>query len=176
MLEAQFAGLGEPIYTELLLSESAEYLIVDRKYGLSMHTFVNASEATPVELLKRHAQRIRWLRDRMNESLSDSVKILVYKECWRLTEEEIARIVAGFGAYGVQTLLWVRQADANNLPGTVAEAGAGLIFGYLDRLNPILRSSKWVWDIPFDQWLSICGAAASLCDKYNSRHVVATTT
>jgi hypothetical protein len=57
--------------------------------------------------------------------------------------------------YGPNTLLWVELADADHPAGTVEQAGAGLLKGYIDRFAP----GEDAQDLSLDCWIAICREA-----------------
>jgi len=74
MLEARFEGFGEPQHTKVELTGWKEYFVVDKKFGLGLHTFIFEGEIDADTLLVKQSARMRWLRDRLIESLEDSAK------------------------------------------------------------------------------------------------------
>jgi tetratricopeptide (TPR) repeat protein len=162
MLNARFDGLGELRHTRIELTGWKEYFIVDQKFGLGLHTFINEGEVDADTLLHKQSARVRWLRDRLIESLEDSSKIFMYKFHSAASEDLARQLHAGVRRYGPNTLLCIWQSDMNNPAGSVRQQADGLLYGYIDRVNPVVGPYGESWDILFDQWLSICRNALRL--------------
>ena len=75
------------------------------------------------------------------------------------------RLWSVLGSHGPNTLLWVTQAGAGRLPGSVEWQGPGLLCGYIDRLAPY----EDAFNISDDCWLAICRNAYALMQAEPSR-------
>jgi tetratricopeptide (TPR) repeat protein len=162
MLHTRFEALGDADQSEILLVQWKEYFIIDKKFGLSFHTWVNEHEAHPDEIFKRQAKRIRRLRDALIELLKETGKIFVYKPTKYISIELIYEIFKEFRGCGPNTLLLVQQSDQFNPAGTVREEADGLLLGYVSRLSPTLINSQAVWDIPYEEWRNLCKSALNI--------------
>jgi tetratricopeptide (TPR) repeat protein len=156
LLEARGAGMGEPKHVELRRTAWGEHVVHDRRFGIGFHTFMTAALADPDAFLDKQAARLRWLRDRLIGDLEEAEKIFVYKPEAGTPPAHVQRILRAVRSYGGARLLCLALADERSPPGSVRDAGGGLIHGYLSVHNPV---SKGRWDIPFEEWLSICRAA-----------------
>jgi tetratricopeptide (TPR) repeat protein len=157
LLEARGAGMGEPENVALRSSDWGEHMVHDRRFGISFHTFMTNALADPDAFLAKQAARLRWLRDKLVGDLEEAEKIFVYKPEAGTPPAHVQRILRAIRSYGSARLLCLALADDTAPPGSVREAGGGLITGYLSVHNPVVKGR---WDIPFDEWISICRAVA----------------
>ena len=139
-LQCEFAGVGDSANTELVITPSAtgpgEYQTRDSRFGMRMHTFVQANEIAQETMLEQSCRRLQFLRGKLLEDLRAADKVSVYKMTMRnLTPWEITRLHTMLRRYGPTTLLYVRYEDAAHPNGTVEIAGPGLMIGYIDRFN-----------------------------------------
>jgi tetratricopeptide (TPR) repeat protein len=158
LLEARGAGMGEPKHVELRRTAWGEHVVHDRRFGIGFHTFMTAALADPDAFLDKQAARLRWLRDKLIGDLEEAEKIFVYKPEAGTPTAHVQRILRAVRSYGSARLLCLALADEGSPPGSVRDAGGGLIHGYLSVHNPV---SKGRWDIPFEEWLAICRAVAA---------------
>lgn len=164
MLEARFAGLGEPENTQIYLEIYKEYYLKDSLYGLQLHTWIKEHEEEPEELLRKHSRILRRLRDLLLDGLDEGNQLLVYKVEDRSDEVEMRRIHAALHGFAPSnTLLWVQQADAANPPGSVQVLEPTLVRGYLSHLSP--PPGRAFEDIPVEEWLQICRFTAAIHDS-----------
>jgi tetratricopeptide (TPR) repeat protein len=157
LLEARGAGLGEPKHVELRRTAWGEHVVHDRRFGIGFHTFMTSALADPDAFLEKQAARLRWLRDKLIADLEEAEKIFVYKPEAGTPPAHVQRILRAVRSYGGARLLCLALADESSPPGSVRESGGGLITGYLSVHNPVVKGR---WDIPFDEWLSICRSVA----------------
>jgi len=157
LLEARGAGMGEPKHVELRRTAWGEHVVHDRRFGIGFHTFMTSALADPDAFLDKQAARLRWLRDKLIGDLEEADKVFVYKPEPGTPPAQVQRIVRAVRSYGGARLLCLALADERSPPGSVRDSGGGLIHGYLSVHNPVVKGR---WDIPFDEWLSICRAVA----------------
>jgi len=155
LLEGRGEGLGDPDRVELRSTSWGEHMVYDRKFGIGFHSFMTSPLADPDAFLAKQAARLRWLRDKLVGDLEEAEKIFVYKPEAGTPPAHIMRIRRAIRAYGSARLLCLALADASSPPGSVRDAGGGLSYGYLSVHNPVMKGR---WDIPFEEWLSICRA------------------
>jgi tetratricopeptide (TPR) repeat protein len=145
-LTQKLEGVGEPEYTRL--EANTDYVTVDTRYVMAMHTFIKPSQATPEEVLPKMYNRLQYLRRELLDDLRDAEKIFVYKALSPLSDEKIRRLGQSVASHGPNTLMVAQIADARNAPGSVWVIRPGLMVGYLDRISTD--------DPSFDMWLKIC--------------------
>jgi hypothetical protein len=101
------------------------------------------------------------LRRKLLEDLERGEKIFVFKIAERnLSASELARLHAAIRAFGPNTLLYVRYADAANPPGTVRKQAPGLLIGYIDQFS--LAPSGEPRTPSMSCWTDICSQAYRL--------------
>jgi predicted Zn-dependent protease len=138
-LEGGFEGVGLPENTELGVHptpDGPEYFTRDKRFLMSMHTFIKESDISHDKMFDQSCRRLRFLRDKLIADLRSEEKIFVYKITWRvLTPEELTRIHLALRRYGNPTLLYVRREIAGKPHGTVEVVKPGLMIGYIDRFS-----------------------------------------
>ncbi len=159
-LDAGFDGLGDRAGLELSLGPGPrpELVLFDRSYALTFHTFQHAGEQEEDLLLNQQAQRLAFLRRKLLEDLSVGEKIFVIRRNPPLTEAEALPVWTAIDRHGPGRLLWATLADEDHPPGTVEQAGPGLLRGYLGRLAPDADAH----DMEFETWLEVCANALAL--------------
>ena len=163
LLEARFAGLGDPESTMLRSDASGEYYVEDRRYGLHLHTFIKTHQTDAASLLTKQCRHLRRLAEMTVETLTAGEKILVYKTDRADWRDFVGPLHAALRRLGPCTLLTVHLHEADNPPGSVRVGGEGLLHGFLDRLNPPLDGPRrGHWDIPFDLWIELCTRTVAL--------------
>jgi tetratricopeptide (TPR) repeat protein len=135
-LEGRFDGVGTPDFTVLSLHEhhgQKEYITGDKRFGIASHTFINETAIAWERMFTQSCRRIRYLKDKLIEDLTNGTKIFVYKTSLRnLTEAEIDRLYEALQLYGRNTLLYVRYADATRPDAALEQVKPGLMIGYLE--------------------------------------------
>ena len=142
-------------------------MVADREYGVSFHTqfkiatvdgrhaFAEAPEALVVTYAKE-AARIALLRRKFIEGLDTGERIYVYKHKAAITPAELDALKAGLDRRRPQRLLCVAPEGPWHAAGRVMLVRDGLKLGALARFAPPERTQ----DGDFDNWVSICRAAA----------------
>lgn len=154
-LENEFEGIGEPedITPKLEGSDGPrEYMIQERKYGLTYHTFVYENERTPELMRQQEATRLKFLRRKFVEELDAGEKIFVFRRAARVAESEILPMFLALNRRRANTLLWVVPEEPGHPAGTVEVLMNGLLKGYIDRFAP----SENAHDFSFEVWTRIC--------------------
>jgi predicted Zn-dependent protease len=145
-LNNHLEGVGLPENTRIVLD--SDYRTKDTRYFMLMHTFIMPSQATPEELLPKFCKRLQYLRLKLLEDLRAAEKIFLYKAIFPITDTEITPLWKAVRAYGPNTLVVARIANAQHPAGSVRVVEPGLIVGYFDRTSTT--------DPSFDIWLKIC--------------------
>ena len=151
-LNNQLDGVGLPENT--LLVVNGDYRTRDTRYYMQMTTFILPSQATPEELLPKLCRRLQYLRTKLLDDLRAADKIFLHKAVEPLTDAQIMPLWRAVSAYGPNTLMVARIADAAHGPGTIRVVEPGLIVGYFDRTSTT--------DPSVDIWLSICRRSYAL--------------
>jgi hypothetical protein len=158
-LKHRFEGLGEPVRTEVRVSDDGrEYLVFDRRYGILYHPWLMVGEASPEDILAREVKRLPLLKRKLIEDLEEARKIFVYRGMQPLSRVLMVRLAEALRQYGACTLLWVEQQDADHRAGTVEALGGGLLKGYIDRFAPRENAH----DLSVDGWIALCRRALAV--------------
>jgi tetratricopeptide (TPR) repeat protein len=158
-LDTAFAGVGDPEYTIMGLNpHNHEYYTSDLRYGMNMHTFLHEGEEPQEKIYRSMCRRLLFLKNKLLRDLAAAEKIFVYSSACRLSEQDLAALVAALRRHGAVTLLHVCPAGGLHQPGEVILLDDGLLVGFLGRVGYDGKR----WDILFDQWLTICERAVAL--------------
>jgi tetratricopeptide (TPR) repeat protein len=154
-LEERFEAVGtvEDTSFELWQDETILYM---RKYGIVFHTFVYQKELPTAEkraaFQEQQRRRLLFLKKKLVEDLEDPQKIYVYSSDERVADADARRLFGALRAYGPNSLLYVRPADAAHPPGSVEVLEEGLYAGYYTGLNNFLAGEQ----PPFPLWRELC--------------------
>ncbi len=161
-LAARFEGLGSEADTELGVFELGEYRVRDRRYGLSMHTFVYRHQVEPEVLLAKSRKRLGYLRAKLFEDLEAADKVFVYKR-QALDIEAMRSLHRELRAFGAVRLLCVLQIE--DRPASMSQVNAGELVELDDGLYVGIVSRygilDGVWNIVFADWVAICSTLMS---------------
>jgi hypothetical protein len=94
--------------------------------------------------------------------LAEGGKTFVYKIHHGASDKQINRIFAAIRSFGDSRMLCVGVAEQGNAIGSVVWSDRNLLRGYLSRVEP---HEDTHWDIPFDEWLSICRSASRVAEN-----------
>jgi hypothetical protein len=153
-LAREFDGLGARDNVELTLSEGQrrEYVLFQKQYALTFHTFKYENEVDPAVLMDQQIARLGLLRRKLLEELRAGEKIFVCKRNDALSEQEILPLYALLNRFAANTLLFVTPADEAHPSGTVEQLMPGLLRGAIDRFAPPENAH----DLSLESWLSVC--------------------
>jgi len=153
-LTLEFAGLGTRENVELTLSEGErrEYVMYQKHYALTFHTFKYENEVDAAVLKDQQIARLALLRRKLLEELRTGEKIFVCKRNEALNEQEALPLYAALNRFAANTLLFVTPADAEHPPGTVEQLMPGLLRGAVDRFAPPQNAH----DLSLESWLAVC--------------------
>ena len=159
-LRFRFDGVGDPDNTNLTVFENniREYIASDKRFGMRMHTFVLESDMDADAMFRQVCRRLQFLTRKLVDDLTTGGKLFVYKYSRRnLTGEELRDLQAAVNAYGDNTLLYVRRAGTDRVPGTAEPVGRGLIVGNIERFQ---YSAEGVDHGPATRaWVPVCQQA-----------------
>ena len=146
-----------------------EYLLHQRKYGLTYHTFVVEGEMSFETPFLRERRKLAFLHAKFMEDLADAERIFVVKRNYPLAESEVVPLWHALRRHGPNTLLWVVPADATHPGGTVEVRGDGLLQGYLDRFAPYDDATN----VSIECWITLCRNAAEVRFRMHSSEATA---
>ena len=158
LLNSRFHELREPGNFTLKRSDWGEYALVSSAPEVIFHTWITESVAEPDVLREKQLARLVVLRRKMLTELEKSSKIYVYKACFTLSDDQAAQIANALQAFGKHTFLCVREASHPWQVATVSRVSNTMLLGYISRSNPV----DGLWNISFQEWLSICRQARRL--------------
>jgi pentatricopeptide repeat protein len=158
-LDSGFAGIGDDAQTEVLIEgPEPEYVIADRRYGFSVHTFISPDSIPREKMISNGCSRLRFLRRKLLEELEIGNKIFVYKIAERnLSLEEAQLLHSKLRGYGPNTLLYVRYEDDDHPTGTVERIDDGLMIGYINQFS--LTPEGEARRPAMESWIRICTEA-----------------
>jgi hypothetical protein len=154
-IEQDFEGIGEPDEVEPRLEEAGErreYMVHERRYGLTYHTFVYEDERTPELMRQQEATRLRFLRRKFLDDLDEGAKIFVFKRHGAVPDAEILPLFMALNRKQTNTLLWVVPEQPGRPCGTVEILMDGLLKAYIDRFAPGGNAH----DFSFNGWMRVC--------------------
>jgi tetratricopeptide (TPR) repeat protein len=157
-LNSDLAGIGESENTVLGLG--GDYIIRDKRYNFSSHTFIREKPSDPEKFFADQCLRWRYLSGEFLDDLTDGEKIFIYKSTSSDPLPEIERLHAAMRKLGKATLLYVRLADEGHQRGTVQQVKPGLLIGYLDSFFDEQNGGQ----IDVEGWLGLCFDALKLVD------------
>jgi hypothetical protein len=134
-LRSRFKDIAEPGNLQLL-PEQDEHRIRATNIGLRYHTELYEGEVTRDELHRLECRKVRFLAAKLIDDLEHQRKIFVYLRREPLQGRELVALLGALSAYGPVKLLWVVEADAQHVPGTVELVSDRLMVGYLQCFAP----------------------------------------
>jgi tetratricopeptide repeat protein len=164
-LEDRFGAIGTGEDTEFETSEQDEAILKSRKHGLMFHTFVSKNQMavsfgggglkiwrldTPKRrdaFREEQLRRLVHLKDGLIGELEKSQKIFAYSNDERTSEDDAARLFTALRAYGPNSLLYVRPADAAHPEGTVTKLRDGLYLGHYPGLTDFVAGQQPAFEV-----------------------------
>ena len=167
-LQDRFAGLGEEQYTRITADFTSagqrEYFLRDDRYDYRAHTFIQVADAPQDVVFRQGMRRLRFLRDKLVEDLTEARKIFVFKLIVFDDPAGVIRMLEAMRAYGPTTLLCIVGEDAEHPKGTVEMLQPGLFIGRVAGFASLgANSGERGMDI--ESWLSACRFVADWTDK-----------
>jgi len=159
LLESGLDGVGSAEQTSLGTfrpdAGREEYKTTDRRFGMTMHTFVYKDDVPPDRMLQQSLRRLRFLRAKLLEDLAAAEKIFVFKQGHKpCTPQQSLRIYEAVRRHGPAWMLNVTFADAAHASGTVERTHGDLYTGYLDHFSQL--PSGELAKPNMAHWLQIC--------------------
>jgi hypothetical protein len=157
-LDTDFAHYGSEDDLAILASESGSLYCQSRRYGFAYTTSDLAASTEPGSILGREVRKVAYLKRRLLEDLQAGEKILVRKGPAQESIGDATALARAARRHGPSTLLWVRTADANHPPGSVAWCADGVMEGRVRRF----AQPETAYDIDLESWLDLCRGALRL--------------
>jgi hypothetical protein len=155
-LAADFAGLGDPSQTELLVTPRDEYVIVDTRYGLRTPTGTKSASVDRDWFFAAACRRQRFLAARFREDAGGE-RIMVRADHAPIAMEQIRELHGALQCYGAATLLHV--GTASEPVNTIERLDNGLLVA---GVWPVRRRPDGGWNIDADVWLALCRQAFAM--------------
>ena len=157
LLRTRFQCLGEP--DDLWLDEVGprrEYWVKSRHSSFEAHTDRYAGEDVSEVVRSALIEKTRFLKSRLVRDLSRGRRLCL----WRGAADPAAiqAIAAELQTYAPTLLLWVKVADAAQVPGSVERVSAGLLHGYVSRYGDYDGGPR----PPIEEWIRVCANAYRL--------------
>ncbi len=166
-MNCDFDGVGTADY--LALRDSAgEYVTSDTRFGMAMHTFIQASKADYDSTYLNMLRRLTFLRRKLLEDLKEGEKLFVYKVWGSLSLPEMLDLQRSVSRHGNGVVFIVRVTDELALQGTVTQTSECLIEGFIERHG--YRNGRW--DIPVESWLKLCRRAYDISVSSRGRQII----
>ena len=153
-LDTDFAGIGAPEFTHVLLRDGAEYIINDTRHGVAMRTFIGPDEVLAPHFTQSVGRRLAFLAGELLEDIRESAKLFVRTSHARERPERILRLHRALARHGPATLLFVSEATEPQQIGRAAWLTEGVMEGWIERFS--------LTDPCHAQWHTLCRAAYSL--------------
>jgi hypothetical protein len=151
-LSNRFEGFGDIHNVDVQIDRN-EYIIIDKKYNITGHTFININQINEDDLLRQQITRLKFLKTKLLDELSGGERIFLYKteqkDDWNLYES-MAKLIK---SYGSSTLLCVSEAESDDLIGTSQQILDNMLVGWLDEFAPYDNIHS---RISLDTWIKVC--------------------
>jgi hypothetical protein len=158
-LLSDFAGLGNPDFIELdIRGDRGEYILFERRYNLTYHTFIYADELKMDEVLRRESKKLTLMRRRMMDDLRAARRIYVIKHNDGLLEDDVIILSGLLRTFGPNNLLYVSSSRPDAPPGTVTLRLPGLAFGTIEKFAPYDNAAN----TSVESWVNVCAKTASM--------------
>jgi hypothetical protein len=168
-LDAGLQDFGDDANVEIYLDDKPrpEYVVREKRYGASFHTFRYQGEIDAEQLRASESKRLTYCARKFVGDLKRGNKIFVIKRNVPLQEEEILPLYAALSRYGRNVLLWMVPAEEGHASGSVEVVLPGLFKGCIDRFAP----DENAYDLSVGGWLDACANAYHLwqADRMISR-------
>mgnify|MGYP003365291715 CR=1 FL=1 len=163
LLGESLEPLGDPEFTEVVLTQQKEYMLRDTRDFYMMHCFLHEGEIEAETLRKQQIRRIGFLRRKLIDDLERGDKVFVHKSSHSRIENDVAvELQYSLRAYNDNNvLLVIRHEEVGHESGTVEVLRPGLLVGYLGGLY-----GQPLEDIDFQSWHKILVRA----DQYRAAY------
>jgi tetratricopeptide (TPR) repeat protein len=151
-------SMGDPDNTEMMTLPNGEYFIRDRRWDISMHTFIFQGQQERDALYAKLCRRVAFLKDKLLSDFAEAKKVFVFTSP-ALTRDELSTLHRSLKSLGSVALLHVKPVSAtadgivSGEAGSVTTLDRDLFVGFLSR--PGLPPNGF-WDIAFDDWIAVC--------------------
>jgi tetratricopeptide repeat protein len=110
---------------------------------------------------EHHRRQLISLKRKLIEDLEEARRIFVHANDERTSEDDAVQLLATLRAYGNNSLLYVRPANAKHAAGTVTKLRDGLYLGYYPGRTDFVSGQQ----PPFDVWRKLLQRTYRLAQK-----------
>lgn len=153
LLESRLEGLIQPDNIRIHAHAGTWHLrIATKNLDIRIdHTNLSAEQVSKSDAVAMLCKKYVFLRRKFIETLESGHKILIYRTLdYSMPLDELRRLSEAARAYGDNTVLYVRQADAGEGPFRVEQIHEGLMVGTIDRFGAqgtrVLPSNDAGWE------------------------------
>lgn len=151
-LAAEYAGVGEPEFTQLSAYPDGEIVIHDARYFSWVHSGAYESAVDDKDkFFKDVCVRLKFLRRKFMRDVKAAEKIYICRRHEGIPDEEAIRLYEALQSHGDNWLCCVRRADQDHPRGTLIRLRDKLLVGYSDLVHMVASEP-----IPHESWLAIC--------------------
>jgi hypothetical protein len=157
--DEDFVGLGRDIAVSIGpdLMGGQEYVVLDRRYRIGMHTNRGIDSDTAAEIMAQYRTHLPFLAQHLRGRIAEGSHIHVFQRPGQLTHSQAVPLWNRLLSHGPGALLYVDQ-DPSLPSGAVEQRGPGLFHGKLARLAP----QEKVGQVDLAGWLSVLANAYRL--------------
>ena len=162
-LDKGFEGLGLP---ETITVHAAgeppgprEFMVKEIAYDLLYHSGIYEGQVEADTARQRQYRYLNFLRRKLLEDLKVGEKIWVWKCEATVNRDQVSSLLDTLRRYGPNVLLWVVEADATHLAGSVERLDVDLLKGYVERFAPLGNAPN----VSPRTWFIVCQNAYDLC-------------
>src|ERR1700733_5224538 len=163
LLRTRYQDFGEP--EDLWLEEvgpAREYRVRSRQCpSFWTHTKRYGGRDNPETVRSAQIESIKFLKTKLIRDLSLARRLFVYRGGANV--KEIEEIGVQLRTYADNCLLWVKLANAKNLPGTVQRLSEAVLLGFVSRFG--VYQHRRTPRVPVEDWIAVCAKAYRLWRK-----------
>lgn len=151
-LATDFAGVGEEAYTTLRVSARNEFMTLDTRYHMQMHSFIKNEGQDRGRFLAQMQRRLQFLRRKLLEDLAAAEKCFIYRARDDTRPEQAEALAAALRRHNpANRLLFVWESPAGTPATRVEQTRPGLFVCTVAR-----GKARPDWNIDFAGWAEVC--------------------
>jgi hypothetical protein len=163
-----FTNFGEMSDVEIFGEENQFYGVHIKSHHIIYATPHRWGTKNPEAILTQELARIKFLKRRLLEDLSEARKIFVRKGEFD-SLEQILDLSKALRQHGPNNLLWVTEEDGSRSNGTVEILSEGVFIGAISKYAPY--SDVLALDVP--NWVTVCERCVELVSSASKKEFVA---
>lgn len=151
-LATEFAGVGEEPYTIMRVSARNEFMTLDTRYHMQMHSFIKDDGQDRARFLVQMQRRLQFLRRKLLEDLAAAEKCFIYRAREDTRAEDPEALAGALQRYNpANRLLFVWESPAGTPATAVEQRRPGLFVCTVAR-----GKAQPDWNIDFAGWTGAC--------------------